>query len=268
MPRFAILLLALPLAAQWNDYRDAQTPRKDGKPNLTAPAPRRNGKPDLSGVWRAVRASESELNSVMGRGFTSVETDINDVAKQYINIFWGTKRDQEPLRPEALAILKKRATAVGPTARCLPAGVPGSMLIYAFKMIQTPREIVMLLETGDPPRQLYVDGRPLPGDPQPSWSGYSVAKWEGDLLVVRTIGFTEESWLDGSGHPRSEAMRITESYRRRDFGHMDFEVNVEDPKYYTRPFGFKTQLNLIPDADVLEFVCNENERDRAHMAKP
>ncbi len=114
-------------------------------------------------------------------------------------------------------------------------------------MIQAPREIVILLEDGDPPRQIHTDGRSLPKDPEPSWMGYSVGKWERDTLAVETIGFNEKSWLDnGSGHPRSESMHITERYRRRDFGHMDLEVILEDPTYYTRPFTLKTQLNFDP----------------------
>ena len=102
---------------------------------------------------------------------------------------------------------------------------------------------------------------------QPSWMGYSVGKWQGDTLTVETIGFNEASWLDTFGHPRSELVRIREAYHRRDFGHMDLEVTLEDPKYYTRPFTLNTQLNLIPDSDVLEFVCGENEKDRAHLDK-
>jgi len=269
MRKFGILLFAvtLPLAAQWSDYRDPQTPRKHGKPDLTAAAPRLNGKSDLSGVWRAERPPLSEITSALGSEFTNQQVDINDVGKYYLNVFWGLKPDREPLRPEAIAVLKERASVPNPTSRCLPAGLPGGLFIYAFKMIQTPREIVMLPESGDPPRQIYMDGRSLPVNAQPSWTGYSVAKWQGETLVVQTTGFTEDSWLDGFGHPRSETMRITESYRRRDFGHMDLEVSIEDPKYYTRPFSFKTQLNLIADADVLEYICAENEKDRAHVAR-
>jgi hypothetical protein len=262
-----LLTVTIPLAAQWI-YRDPQTPRKNGKPDLTAPAPRMNGKADLSGVWLAERSPLSEIASVLGSDFTNLQVDINDVGKYYLNVFWGLKPDQEPLRPEARAIMKERANAASPTFRCLPAGLPGGLFIYAFKMIQTPREIVMLPESGDSPRQIYMDGRSLPVNPQPSWSGYSVAKWQGGTLVVQTTGFTEDSWLDAFGHPRSETMHITESYRRRDFGHMDLEVNIEDPKYYTRPFGFKTQLNLVADGDVLEYICGENEKDRAHIARP
>ncbi len=265
---FLLLAVTTPLAAQWINYRDPQTPRKNGKPDLTAPPPRMNGKPDLTGVWRAERSPLSEITSVLGSDFTNQQVDINDVGKYYLNVFWGLKPDQEPLRPEGGAIMKARANAPNPTFRCLPAGLPGGLFIYAFKMIQTPREIVMLPESGDPPRQIYMDGRSLPANPQPSWSGYSVARWQGDTLVVETTGFTEDSWLDAFGHPRSETMHITESYRRRDFGHMDLEVNIEDSKYYTRPFGFQTQLDLMADSDVFEYICGENEKDRVHMARP
>jgi hypothetical protein len=267
-PAVVLLTVTLSLAAQWIDFRDPQTPRKNGKPDLGATVPRKNGKPDLSGVWRAERPPVSEITSALGNDFTNLQIDINDVGKYYINVFWGIKPDQEPLRPEATAILKQRENAPDPTSRCLPAGIPGGLFIYAFKMIQTPREIVMLPEAGDPPSQIYTDGRSLPVNPQPSWSGYSVAKWQGDMLVVETTGFNEESWLDGFGHPRSETMRITENYRRRDFGHMDLEVNIEDSKYYTRPFGFKARLDLVADSDVIEYICAENEKDRAHIAKP
>ena len=127
---------------------------------------------------------------------------------------------------------------------------------------------MFLSGVNDPPRQIYTDGRSLPKDPQPAWMGYSVGNWQGDTLVVETIGFNDASWLDAFGHPRSESMRIHERYRRRDFGHMDLELTLEDPKYYTRPYTFKTELNLIPDSDVLEFVCSENEKDRTHVEKP
>jgi hypothetical protein len=267
-PTILLFTLTIPLTAQWMNVRDPQTPRKNGKPDLTAPAPRLSGKPDMSGVWQAERPPLSEIASVLGSEAVNLQIDIGDVGKYYINVFWGLKGDRKPLRPEASAILKERSGIPDPTSRCLPAGIPGGLFIYAFKAVQTPRQIVMLPESGDPPRQIYLDGRSLPVNPQPSWSGYSVAKWQGDTLVVQTTGFTEDSWLDSFGHPRSETMLITESYRRRDFGHMDLEVNFDDPKYYTRPFGFKTQLNLVADGDVLEYICGENEKDRAHTPKP
>jgi len=267
----AILLAttALPLVAQWLNYPDAQTPHtKDGKPNLSAPAPRINGKPDLSGVWQAELTPESELTRVLGNNFAKVQVDLHDITKQAVDVFWGLKPEEEPLRPEAVAILKQRAKLPAPGSMCLPTGVPAGIFIYPFKVIQAPREIVILTENGDPARQIHTDGRSLPKDPQPSWMGYSVANWKGDTLVVDTVGISEASWLDLFGHPRSESMRIREAYRRRDFGHMDLEVSLEDPKYYTRPFTVKTELNLIPDGDILEYVCAENEKDRTHLATP
>jgi len=267
MKLIAVLLAAstVPLAAQWLNYPEAWTPHtSDGKPDLTAPAPRMNGKPDLSGVWQAQRTLE-DFAKVFGPDPTKIQVDLNDVTKYTDNLFWGIKPEEQPLRPEAAAIFAQRKSLIPPASTCLPAGIPASLFILTFKMIQAPREIVILHEDGDPARQIHTDGRPLPKDPQPSWMGYSVGKWEGDTLVVETIGFKEMSWLDLEGHPGSEALRIRETYRRRDFGHMDLEVTLEDPKFYTRPFTIKTNLNLIPDSDVLENICAENEKDRAHI---
>jgi hypothetical protein len=256
--------------AQWLNYPDARTPRtKDGKPNLTAPAPRLNAKPDLSGLWQAEKTSDSEYESVLGQGFNALQIDKYDITKYVLNVFWGMKPEDEPLRPEAASILKRRfeTPLEYPHTQCLPGSIPLALLVFTFKIIQTPQEIVMLSETSDPPRQIYTDGRPLPKDPNPSWMGYSVGRWDGDTLIVNTIGLNDRGWLDGFGHPRSEAMHITERYRRRDFGHMDLEITFNDPKYYTRPFSIKTGLKLLPDSDLLEYVCNENEKDRAHLGK-
>ena len=271
MTKWIAILVAgftLPLGAQWLNYPEAGTPRtKDGKPKLTAPAPRINGKPDLSGVWQAQRTPLSEYVRVLGDNPDKIQVDLNDVTKEVGNIFWGLKREEQPLRPEALAIMQQRAGMDAPTLRCLPASVPMDIFIYAFKIVQAKREMVIIPEAGDPPRQIYTDGRSLPTDPQPAWMGYSVGAWEGDTLAVETAGFNEEGWLDTARHPRSESMRMRERYHRRDFGHMDLEITIEDPKYYTRPIVLKTQLNLIPDSDVLEFVCTENEKDGAHSAR-
>lgn len=249
--------------AQWLNHRDLRIPRTaDGQANLSAPAPRVNGTPDLSGVWRADRTPAEEFTRVLGPGFTQLQVDFNDVTKNFVSVFWGMKPEEEPLRPEGAAILKQRRSSGEdfPSSSCLPASVPATLSVLAFKMIQTPNQLVVLLENGDPARQIHTDGRSLPRDPNPSWMGYSVGNWQGDTLVVETIGITTRAWLDAMGHPRSEDMRITERYRRRDFGHMDFEVSFEDPKYYTRPFGYKTTMTLLPDTDVLEYVCTENQK--------
>jgi hypothetical protein len=259
-----LIIAALACAeAQWFNHRDPKIPRtRDGRPNLSASAPRLNGKPDLSGLWEAERTPVSEIVRVLGPGVAEIQPDLNDVTKHVINVFWDMKPGEEPLRPEAAALTEQRKKSGRDfqTAYCLPAGIPAAMLVLNFKMIQAPGEIVVLAGSGDPPRQIYIDGRSLPKDPEPSWMGSSAGRWQDDTLVVDTTGFNDRAWLDNFGHPRSEAMRITERYRRRDFGHMDVEVTFDDPKYYTRPFGFKTTLTLVPDSDILEYVCTENNK--------
>jgi hypothetical protein len=181
-----------------------------------------------------------------------------------INVFWDVNPSDLPLRPEAVALTEQRQKSGKDfqSAYCLPSGLPASTLILNFKMIQAPGEIVVLHGNGDPARQIHLDGRRLPANPEPSWMGTSVGTWQDDTLVVETTGFQERAWLDGFGHPRSEAMRVIERYHRRDFGHVDLEMTFDDAKYYTRPFGFKTALTLIPDSDVLEYVCTENQKFR------
>jgi hypothetical protein len=251
------------LEAQSLKYHDPGIPRsKDGQPNLSAPAPRLNGKPDLSGVWQAERTPVSEFVRVLGPGLPAIQPDLNDITKHVLNVLWDLPPAEWPIRPEAAALTAERQKSGRdfPTAYCQPGSVPASMLILDFKMIQAAREIVVLPGNGDPARQIYIDGRSLPKDPEPSWMGSSVGHWQGETLVIDTTGFKDSAWLDGFGHPRSEGMHITERYRRRDFGHMDLEMSFDDPKYYTKPFGFKTTLTLLPDTDVLEYVCTENQR--------
>lgn len=256
----AVAGLFAPANAQWS-YPDQRTPRTpDGKPILTAPAPRVNGKPDLSGLWQGPPpTSAGDDLTTLGGSF-----DVGDIHR---NVFYEIKRDAEPLKPEAIALVTKRRDAPRPQALCLPMGAPSFMMVRAFKIIQTPQQIVMFGETPDPPRQIYLDGRSLPKNPDPTWLGSSAGKWEGDTLVVQTTGFKEQGWLDNAGHPRSEHMLITERYHRRDFGHMDLEIHYEDPTYYTRPFTNKTALHLIPDSDIIEYVCTENEKDTEHSGK-
>ena len=255
------------LHAQWLNYPDPRTPRtKDGKTNLTAPAPRApDGKPDLSGVWEPEPTPLSELNRVLGEQFSDLQIDQRVTSKYTVNLFWDLKPEEAPLRPEAAAIVKGRANRSGPTESYLPGGIPFSMLITPFKMVQAPREIVMLFEHPDPPRQIHTDGRPLPKDPEPSWLGSSTGKWQGKTLVVETTGFNGKSWLDELGHPLSESMRLTERFERRDFGHMDVKMTFDDPKFYTRPFTVKLPMRLIEGSDVFEDVFAENEKDRAHL---
>ena len=256
--------------AQWLNYPAPGTPRtRDGKPNLSAKAPRAsNGKPDLSGVWQIEPPPSGEIERIFGDlGANDVPgDDPRTFSKYYINLLSDFKPKEEPLRPEAAELLVRHMQSQdNPTFRCLPMGLPGVNLIgFPFKIFQTPGAIVMLYEVDGTHRQVYTDGRKLPVDPQPAWLGYSVGRWEGETLVVDTAGFNNKSWLDAFGHPHSEDMRVQERFHRRDFGHMDVQVTIEDPKTFTKPLTINFTELLIPDSDLLEFFCAENEKDRAH----
>ena len=259
--------------AQWLNYPTPGIPRtRDGKPNLAAPAPRAsNGKPDLSGVWHVEATPLEEQKRLFGPNIETVALpgmEPDQISKYVLNILADFKPGDSPMRPEAAAVLRQRTQLDRPSLNCLPWGVPASTLFApVHKMVQTPGLIVMMLEVDSgATRQIYTDGRKLPVDPEPLWYGYSVGKWEGDTLVVDTAGFNDKSWLDSMGHPHSEAMRVTERYRRRDFGHLDVAITIDDPKMYTRPFTIKVTHLLQPDTDILEYFCAENERDRRHTA--
>jgi hypothetical protein len=264
-----VIAMTAPLAAQWLQHRDPTLPRmKDGRPDLAAPAPRApDGHPDLSGVW-AAEPSE-EITRALGAA-NPFGADAQFISKYALNIFADLKPDEEPLQPEAAELLRRRRARPGveqPTTNCLPGGVPFSTLIAPFKIIQTPRLVVLLLEDNNPPRQIHTDGRRLPSDPWPSWMGYSVGRWQQNTLIVETVGFNDRSWLDTAGHPRSESMRVVERFTRRDVGHLDIEVTIEDPKMYRRPFTIRPAARLLPDTDILEAVCAENEKDLIHLGR-
>jgi hypothetical protein len=171
------------------------------------------------------------------------------------------------MRPAAAEIFQRRAAGVESRGTCLPVGIPAAgLLSEPFKILQSPGLIGILYE--DTHRQIYTDGRVLPKEfVQPSWLGYSAGKWDRDTLVVETGGFNDKSWLDVGGHPHSEALRMVERFRRRDFGHMDIEMTFDDPTMYTRPFTIKVTFNLQPNSDIFEYFCDENEKDSAHSGK-
>ena len=149
------------------------------------------------------------------------------------------------------------------------AGFPlAGLLSEPIKIVQAPRTTVILYEAGSTHRQVFADGRALPKVFElPAFLGYSIGHWEGDVFVVETAGFNDKNALDGRGHPRSEALRVTERFRRRDFGHLDVEMTFDDPKMYTRPFTVKVPHDLVADADIFEMFC-ENEKDREHLKRP
>ena len=252
---------------QWLNYPTPGTPRtRDGKPDLSAKAPRApGGKPDLSGVWRTEPESPGRNSTVF-----DVPGDYPSTFSRYFsNILADFKNPEEIVRPEAAELVRKWKSGYNsPGYQCLPFGLPTSDIFsYSpFKIIQAPGEIVILYEVDNTHRQIYLDGRKLPKDPQPTWLGYSVGRWEGDTLVVDTAGFNDNSQATLGGYPRSEALHIEERFHRRDFGHMDLQLTVDDPKIFVKPITIKVTELLEPDSDVLEMICNENaEKDRPHL---
>jgi hypothetical protein len=189
------------------------------------------------------------------------------VSKYAVNILLGVKPEEVQMRPAAAEIFRRRVAGGEVRATCLPVGVPlAGLLSEPFKIVQSPRLTAVLYE--DSHRQIYTDGRLLPPEiAQPSWLGYSVGHWEGDTLVVQSAGFNDRTWLDVLGHPHSEALRITERYHRRDFGHMDAEMTFDDPQMYTKSFTVRVTFELQPDSDIFEYFCDENEKDSGHLVQ-
>jgi len=256
--------------AQWLNYPARGTPlTKDGKPNLSAKAPRIFGKPDLSGVWQVEPPQPGELERLFGgRVVKQAEgDDPRTFSKYFHSLFADFKAGEEPVQPHAAALAEKRRIAMdNPMSHCLPLGVPGIELIgFPFKIFQTRDEIVVFYEVSGVFRQIHTDGRPLPKNPFPSWMGYSSGRWDGDVLVVQTTGFNDQGWMDSRGHPRSEQLRVQERFHRRDFGHLEIEATIDDPKTLTKPVTIKFTELLLPNTDILEHFCVEGERDRAHM---
>src|SRR5438128_1641149 len=244
----AVLTAAsMPASAQWIDYKTPGIPRlPDGKPNLSAPAPRTvEGKPDLSGIWRAGRTGDYGYDYNV-----AVNLKPEDIRP------WA-----ETLRLQRVQDFRKDS----PLARCLPVSVPFLNFRGMSRLVQTPGLIVVLHESPNSPhRTIFTDGRELPTDPNPSWLGYSVGRWDQDTLVVTSNGFNDQGWLDVGGHPQTESLRITERLRRRDFGHMEYELTIDDPKAFTKPFTLRADKTLAPDTVLLEDIC-ENERSGTHL---
>jgi hypothetical protein len=234
--------------AQWVNVPKGSIPRTpDGKPNLAAPAQKLpDGKPDLSGVW------EPDANRY-----------VRDIAADL-------KPGDVPFQPWAKTLYEERTdgshSREDPDANCLPQGVPKINAAPApWRIVQTPGYIVIVYEAFNLWRQVFLDGRQRARDLNPTWMGYSIGRWEGDTLVVDTAGFNGKAWLDQLGKPSTEALHVTERFRRKDFGHMDLRITIDDPKAYTRPWTVTQEVHLLPDSELLEFICNENNRDVAHL---
>jgi hypothetical protein len=249
-----VLWLAVPmLHAQWISYKIPGVPRTaDGKVNLTAPVARtHDGKPDLSGTWHTDRGYFGNLARDLKPG-------------ELLMLPWAEERVKEN---------QSNQHKNDPMVACLPPGVPRASLggsrgmPHPFKIVQTPALVVFLYETSTNQtfRQVFLDGRPHPTDPQPTWLGYSIGRWEGDTLVVETTGFNGRAWVDtGAGHPQTDVAHVTERFTRRNIGTMDIDITINDPKAYVKPWTARVPVNLLPDSDLIETFC-ENEKDVNRM---
>jgi hypothetical protein len=247
MGRLAVLVVCcfpavLPSAAQWLHEPSRGLPRlADGKPDLAAPAPRaRDGHPDLGGLWHKLPGKYS-----------------NDIAAEL------KPADIQPWANDLYRHNKENVATESPSMHCLPWG-PRFSTSFDSMIVQAPGEVVILQDDLSY-RQIFLDGRKLPQNPNPSFMGYSIGHWDGDALVVESTGFNDRTWLDGSGHPHTEALHLTERFRRTNVGHMDVELTIDDPKAYTRPWTVTIPMELMPDTEILEYICAENEKDSSHM---
>jgi len=240
----ALFFICARADAQWIKLKTPNIPRRaDGTPDLKAPPPHLSGKPDLSGLWRY--EADPYTNNV------TVDLKPEEIPAAVKELF---KQRMEDLGKDDPA-----------TFRCLPNG---ARQVYApsgwVRIVQTPTMIVMLYEDLTS-RQIFMDGRPLPTDPNPSYMGYSVGRWDGDTLVVESTGFNDRTWLDFGGHPHTEALKTTERITRSSFGRLDIQVQFDDRALYGRPFTVPLHAEFVADAEMLEYVCNENQKDIEHL---
>ena len=260
-------------SAQWLNYPTSGVPRTaDGKADRSAPAPRTaDGKPDLSGMW------EDDTGKPPQSCYAGACEESSDVLKSGFrlasNVGWvdfGARLPGGlPYQPWAAQAVKRRKVDYGkddPPTHCMPLGAP-RMLVHPLyrKFVQTPGLLVILNERDAGYRQIFTDGRPLPQDPQPSWNGYSTGKWEGDTLVVQTNGLRDGMWLDRIGIPMTDAAKLPERFRRVNYGTMEIEVTVDDPKAYTKPWTVKVIEFIVLNTELLDSICVENEKDATHL---
>jgi hypothetical protein len=263
-----IAALASSLMAQWAPYRTPSVPKTvDGKPDMNAPAPRTaDGKPDLSGIWENNRPPAEPREQGGATAPAPEPPEGTPPVATFANVGRGFK-DGLPIQPWAAELVKKRMannSKDNPDAHCLPMG---NMQFHNHpqprKIVQTPGVIYIIYEANSGLRQIFTDGRPLPSkDADPWWYGYSVGKWEGDTLVVETIGFRDDGWLDVNGNPLTDAGRTIERFRRPSYGSLEIDVTVDDPKAYTRPWTVRINQRIMLDTELIEFICED--RDATH----
>ena len=259
-----VAALSPSLSAQWPVRPQSGVPQgPDGKPNLAAPAPRQaDGKPDLSGIWMRSQRTEAPGSAPAGR----------PPLARFGNIGAGIKEGL-PFQPWAAELSKKRIAnrrMDNPDALCLPQGpLQYHLDPQPREIVHTPRRTFIIYESNYGRRTIYTDGRRLPpqGDPQPYWHGYSVGRWEGDTLIVESNNFrgiqgglAGDGWFDGNGSPFTDALRLTERFRRVNFGRLDVDITIDDPKAYTRPFTIRVEQQIVANgSEMIEFICHENQ---------
>lgn len=259
-----LFIIASPTRAQWEQMPDKAVPRMaDGEPNLAAPAPRTDtGTPDLSGVWLPDASLLPEE-----AGFEMVEGNL-PLPLHLIDVMGALEPGVTEMKPWAAKLYEERLASRGiadPIAYCKPWGVTlHAANILPYKIVQTPELVIILNEQDTVFRQIFLDGRKPVEDPVPRWLGYSTGHWEDDELVVETTGFTDQTWLDASGHPHTESMHLIQRFRRLDAGHLEIETTVNDPDAYTKPFTYTISATITANDDLLEFFCTDNEISSEH----
>jgi hypothetical protein len=257
-------LATLPLSAQWPPYPNASTP------DLSAPAPKTpDGKPDLAGIWDrgTAPAPPGAPPIAVPAGFSAAPPPPGARPFQNLPSLFS---DGLPFQPWAVELRKQRLAENSkdhPDAHCLPLH-PVQLHSHPQprKIVQAPGLVLILYEANSGLRQIFTDGRPLPKDDlQPWWFGYSAGKWDGDTLVVETIGFRDNMWLDEEGTPVSSSGRVTERFRRPNLGTLEIEFTVDDPKTFTRPWTARLTQHLMPNTELIEFVCQENNTSIKHL---
>jgi hypothetical protein len=264
-----LLAIALGLcgaaAAQWIEYPTAGVPRgKDGKPNLSAAAPRAaDGRPDLSGMWIIATALPCPKLLTDDSGDCLEKMPISQAAADLSKLVPGGL----PFQPWALEVLHQRKEhGLDPHVRCFPSNFPRMFTLpHITKFVQTGAMLVLMNEFNASYRQIFLDGRPLPVDPQPSWNGYSTARWEGNTLVAETNGFRDDLWMDMAGTPLTAQAHVTERFRRPNFGTLEIDATITDPKAYTRPWSLTIVDKLVIDTELMDEVCLEGEQSAQHM---
>jgi hypothetical protein len=251
-----LLLVSLPAvsSAQWLKHPTPGVPRlSDGKPNLKAAAPRTaDRRPDLSGIWFL----HFEGCGRFGCADYQAGPEFFD--------FGAKLPGGLPYLPWAAALVKERQAD---NAKDDPIGLCRAGGLFRFhtyppprKVVQLPGLVLILSERDVTYRQIFLDGRALPADPEPTWNGYSVGRWQGDILVVQTNGLREGTWIDRNGSPLTGAATVTERFRRPDFGHLQIEITVDDPKAYARPWTVTLTQDLAVDTELLDYHCTDNEK--------